>query len=139
MNTHNSNGQLALLVNFEVLPDVVIHDPSRQNTFIIPAAELVKYEYTGNKGEGLDSGTVTFVIPTEDYVEELPPFIDPSVNSPSVLIQYRKDDKAFFLSYDQLLHYAADMQTAMNNTASISFIIPIGLELIKELPALRRV
>ena len=123
---------------FDELPIVMIQDPQRQCIFFIPAEELKKFKATTETWTKLNSGTVTFVIPNGELFEEVPPFINPGETEPSVLIQYRKDQTDYFLIYDQLEAYKVKLDHHFKEDNLISFIIPIGWELIEELPSVRR-
>ncbi|MBV9141504.1 MAG: hypothetical protein JO115_11400 [Pseudonocardiales bacterium] len=83
----------------------------------------------------IDGGTVTFVIPGGDAVEEMPPFRQQADLDPSVLIQHQAAGKAYHLTFDQLQTYRTAESVA--GRYGISFVIPHSTELIEELPALR--
>ncbi|MGH8998832.1 MAG: hypothetical protein ACRDY7_05515, partial [Acidimicrobiia bacterium] len=59
---------------FTELPDVLIQDPIRSSSYLISAAELAVHVVTSDVWPRIDGGTVTFVIPGGDAVEEMPPF-----------------------------------------------------------------
>lgn len=123
---------------FDALPDVLIQDAVRACAYMIPAGELAKYETTTETWTKVDESTVTFVIPDDALVEEVPPFLREPASEPSVLVQYRRRRTAYFLTFEQLSAHRVDQPKQIPDSPSIvTFIIPFGLELIEELPAIR--
>jgi hypothetical protein len=124
---------------FEDLPNVLIQDPARECFYYIPAEDLRKFEAGPDTWTQVNTGTVVFLIPDGDLVEEVPPFIRPGESRPSVLIQYRRGEAAYFLTFEQLNQFATEWgSTEIPDEHVISFIMPIGQELIEQLPELRR-
>jgi hypothetical protein len=124
---------------FEELPNVLIQDANRACWYYIPAQELRNFEAVPDTWTQVDTGTVVFVIPDGDLVEEVPPFIRPGESQPSVLIQYRRGEVAYFLTFEQLNRFARPWESEdVPENNLISFIMPIGHELIEQLPELRR-
>ncbi len=123
---------------FDKVPSVLIQDPARLCAYYIEAAQLQKYEVTPSTWAKLDDGTVTFVIPNGDLVDEIPAYLrNPELN-PSVLIRFGQGQTAFYLSFDQLQAHKIAQPDSSFDDEQVSFIIPRGTELIEELPTLRR-
>jgi hypothetical protein len=118
------------------LPDVLIQDPVRHTAYLVPAPELARHEVTPEVWPMIDGGTVTFVIPGGEAVEEMPPFRQSPDLEPSVLIQHQAAARAYYLTFDELQNYRCEEPTA-GKGYGISFVIPNSTELIEELPALR--
>lgn len=119
------------------LPDVLIQDPNRGRIFFVIADELKKYANDKSSWASIGSNTVTFVIPDENYFEEVPPFSQSSTEAPDVLIQWAAGQTSFLLTYEQLGNYEVPENFEKGEGHyGISFIIPRGTELIEELPPL---
>ncbi|GGA58697.1 hypothetical protein GCM10007416_34850 [Kroppenstedtia guangzhouensis] len=138
---HQNSGErkhdnLSNTVIFEDLPDVLIQDPHHEYAYFIPADELKSFQVSGETWEHVTPGTVTFVIPDENYVEEAPPFTQYGVESPSVLVQFPRDESAYFLKNEDLQKFRID-QPETQPVGSMSFVIPRGTELWQEVPKMR--
>lgn len=120
----------------ENLPNIIIQDSIKNCAYILPSNTMDTYKVTVDTWSKIGSDTVTFVIPGEDYIEEIPPFSQVNTDRPSVLIQFPSNDTAFFLSFDDLEKYETNIPENQPEQ-SISFILPRGTELIEELPDLR--
>ena len=128
---------LTLKSTFEVLPDILIQDPVRECAYLLPASVMDVHRASKNTWEQVEYGTVTFVIPDENFIEEVPPFNSCPDENPSVLIQYPHGEASYFLTFDQLQHYKTD-KPVEHGEYGISFVIPLSVELIEELPAVMR-
>ena len=124
--------------SFDELPDVIIEDPIHLRTFFIPHKKLVHFEASPALLKQVDTGTVTFVIPDQDSLNEIQPFVETSDGVSSFLIQFRKTKTAYFITYDQLLDFSAESSIAQNDNV-IRFIIPFGLESVEDLPTIRNI
>lgn len=120
------------------LPDVLIQNPARSCAYLIPAAELSEYRTTPETLSQLTPSTITFVIPDESFVEEVPPFRRQPNAELSVLIQDPRRNAAYILTQEQLERYRCEQPKEGSLDYGISFAIPYGMELIQELPALRQ-
>jgi len=121
---------------FTQLPDVLVQDPARDCCYLIPAAELARFETGPETWAGVDGGTVTFVIPGGDTIEEMPPFRQVADLEPSVLIQHRAGEKSYHLDFTALQAYRIN-GPGVGLNYGISFVIPQSTELFEELPSLR--
>ena len=124
--------------SFEVLPNVLIQDPARRCAYYIKADQLEAFRATTATWSSLDDRTVQFVIPGDDLVDEVPPFLRAPDVEPSVLIRYARGKAAYFLRFEDLQAFRIAQPTRSFDPDCISFIIPRGLEMIEELPSLRR-
>jgi hypothetical protein len=120
---------------FDTLPDVLIQDAVRKVAYLIPAQKLVQYVIKPDDLLKMGPEVVTFVIPDEDILHVLPPFNACQSDKPPVHIQYPTGGTSYLLTFDQLqaFHVA---QPKDPKGYGISFILPIGLELIEQLPSL---
>ena len=119
------------------LPDVLIQDPYNDRAFMLRASDLGKYTNTAHSWSSIGPNTVTFVIPDEDGLEEIPPFSQSATESPDVLIQWPKGRMSFHIEYRELENYEIPLEDSKAAGYGISFVIPRGTELIDSLPALR--
>lgn len=124
--------------SFDQLPDILIQDPLHECAYLLPASDMNAYQTGPETWTQLDTGTVTFVIPDKDFVEEVPPFNQSLDQTPQVLIQYPQGHVSYYLTFEQLQRYRTEQPTQKGVGYGISFILPRGVELIEELPALRR-
>jgi len=124
-------------MTFAYLPNIQIQDPKRQSTFYIPSENLKMFEITPETLAKVNSATVTFVIPDEDILEKVQPFVDPNEETPSILIQYRREQVSFFLTYNELKKFQVNLDLEIEENNTITFFIPFGWESIEELPSLR--
>jgi hypothetical protein len=130
----NSSSQSVV---FQALPDILIQDPERECAYFLLASQLETHRTSKEIWERVGFGTVTFVIPDENFIEEVPPFNSCPDENPSVLIQYPHGETAYFLDFEQLQSYKVT-QPLESVEYGISFVIPISVELIEELPAVMR-
>lgn len=121
-------------VKFSTLPDVLIQDPVRHCSYLIPAVAMQSYRVQPEDYLKMGSESVTFVIPDDDLVEEVPPFLRNSEAVPSVLIQHPAGATSYFLTFEQLQLFKCSEDTIP--PYGIAFVMPVGMELIEELPPL---
>lgn len=123
---------------FKQLPDVLIQDPVRQRVYLLPADQMDSYQVGPETWSQLESTVITFTIPGAEQVVEVPPYNSaPKQEYSSVLIQYPDGETAYFLTYEQLQQFTIE-QPIEKKTYGISFVIPMGMEMIEELPAMMR-
>jgi len=120
---------------FTKLPSVLIQEPQTGSQYFIGPDDLSKYEVTQKTWAKIGPETVTFVIPDPDYVTEVPPFLRSGARKPSILIQWPRGNKAYFLSNAVLRRYKAKKRLTYGDYG-ISFVLPVGLEFVEELPIL---
>jgi hypothetical protein len=123
---------------FKELPDILVQDPLNKCSYLLPASKLQSYKMTPETLTEIKLETVTFVIPDDNnYIEDVPPFHKAQDGKPSILIQYPAGEVAFYLTFADLQEFKI---TKAEQYASygISFVIPMGMELIEELPMLMR-
>ncbi|MGH3874321.1 MAG: hypothetical protein ACRDSR_22950 [Pseudonocardiaceae bacterium] len=124
---------------FDTLPDVLIQDPARKTAYFVTAEELAEFRTTPATWVRLNDATVSFAIPDGEVIDEVPSFLRTPGTEPSVLIRYSRSQSSYFLTFEDLQRFAVTRPTeSLDTTDSISFIVPLGTELIEELPALRR-
>ena len=124
---------------FEELPEVLIQDPLAVCAYHVPAEELAKFRAGADVWAKVGPGTVTFVLPSGDMIEEVPPFRQVAEEAPSVLIQFPRGEASYFLTAEDLLEYRIPQpQEYWEGFTGVSFVIPRSTELIEQLPALRR-
>lgn len=122
---------------FEQLPDILIQDPVNQCSYLLIADEMDKYEVNSSTWTQLDSNVVTFSIPSAEEVHEIPPFNSASDQEPSILIQYPDGETSYLLTHEQLQEFITEQPTEKAGYG-ISFVIPMGMEMIEELPAMMK-
>lgn len=122
----------------KVVPDVLIQHPTRCANYLVPGERLTNFAVGADTWSRFGPETVTFVIPDEVHlVEEIPPVVREPDVEPAIHIQDPARQAAYFLTTDELAEFRID--TAPNEVDyGISFIVPVGLELIEEMPALMR-
>ncbi len=60
---------------FAALPDVLIQDPASGAAFFVTATQLqAKHKFDADDLQRVNGGTVTFVVPDEDFLQDAPPF-----------------------------------------------------------------
>lgn len=123
---------------FSTLPNVLIQDPARACAYYMPAPSLAKHEVTPETWAKVNEGTVTFVIPNGELIDEVPPYLRNPELQPSVLIRFGQGQSSYFLTFDELQAYRLPQLECAASDNQISFIVPRGTELIEELPALRK-
>ena len=124
---------------FSTLPDILIQDPLHECAYHIPAARLADYHTGPDVWAQLTSDAVVFVIPGADEIEEVPPFFASSGNEPSVLVQFPAGSSSYLLSWEDLQTFQIEQPTEYwEGFDGVSFVLPRGMELIEQLPAVRR-
>jgi hypothetical protein len=124
---------------FSSLPDILIQDPIHECAYLIPSERLREFETGPDMWTRLTPDTVTFVIPGIDAIEEIPPFSAAPENQPSVLIQFPVDQSSYLLPWDEMQAFQIAQPTEYaDNFEGVSFVLPRGMELIEQLPAVRR-
>jgi hypothetical protein len=131
--------ETVLKKSFSALPDILIQDPVHECAYHIPSDSLRKYRTGPDVWERLTPETVTFVVPGESDIEEIPPFSASPDNQPSVLIQFPADESSYLLSWTELQEFQIAQPTEYwDGFDGLSFVLPRGMELIEQLPAMRR-
>lgn len=121
-----------------LLPDVLIQHPTRRANYLIPGERLTDFAVGADTWSRFGPDTVTFVIPDEAHlVEEIPPVLREPAAEPAIHIQHPAREAAYLLAADQLTEFRID-RAPDEVEYGISFIVPVGLELIEEMPALMR-
>lgn len=123
---------------YTTLPNILIQDPVEEIAFLLTADQLGRFETNAGTWSQMGLNTVTFTIPEEGLVEEVPPFARASSDRPDVLIQWKTAEKSYFLPYSKLSEFATPLGRSKGQGYDVSFALPRGTELIDELPALRR-
>ena len=123
---------------YEVLPNVLIQDPMRGCAYAISAEEMEKYRTSADTWSRLNEATVSFTIPDDDAVDEVPPFLRDHGLTPSVLLRYPHGEASYFISFEALQAYRIDQPTQPADGNNISFIMPRSMEMIEELSGLTR-
>ncbi|WP_026730845.1 hypothetical protein [Fischerella sp. PCC 9605] len=122
---------------FEQLPDVLIQDPIRKRAYLLPAEQMDAYKVGSETWSQLDTTVVTFSIPGAEQMVEVPSYNSVPNQEPSVLIQYPDGKASYFLTYEQLQQFIIEQPTEKEGYG-ISFVIPMGMEMIEELPAMMK-
>lgn len=112
---------------------ILVQDPARNTQYAIPLADLDAFEANQATWARISASTVTLVIPSKDSVDVTPPFLRRPADEPSVLIQDQQNQKSHFLDFADLAKYRTDRVFQPDDYA-ISFLLPVGLEFIHELP-----
>jgi hypothetical protein len=120
---------------FDETPSVLIQDPTRGSNFILSAEQLREHAVNASTWDAFPENTVTFRIPVAgDLFEDIPPYVRDADSRPSVLIQDPAREIAFFIDSKDLDRYLVDSAPVTPESYGISFIMPVGMELIEELP-----
>jgi len=122
---------------FEQLPDVLIQDPIRKRAYLLPADQMDAYQVGPETWSQLEPSVVTFTLPGVEEVVEVPSYNSAPSQEPSVLIQYPDGKASYFLTYEQLQQFIIE-QPNEKKGYGISFVIPMGMEMIEELPAMMK-
>lgn len=121
-----------------VPPDVLIQHPTRRANYLVPAERLTDFAVSARTWSRFGSEVVTFVIPDETHlVEEIPPVVREPDAELAIHVQDPAREAAYFLAAEQLAEFRIDEEPA-EVEYGISFIVPVGFELIEEMPALMR-
>lgn len=119
-------------------PDVLIQNPTCRINYLIPGKRLADFETDASTWGRFGPETVTFVIPDPaNLLEEMPPALRAPDADPAVHIQDPAREAAYYLEGAELAAFAID--DALDEVEyDVSFIVPVGLELIEEMPPLMR-
>lgn len=123
---------------FESVPSVLIQHPSQTCAYLIPSTKLAKHRASAGDFARLRPGTVTFSIGGDELVDDLPAFNQDPDDHPDVLIRFTPDRTAYLLKYGDLESYKVAQPDMSPGEDFVSFIIPAGMELIEEIPLLKR-
>lgn len=118
----------------EHLVDVLIQQPSTGKKYLIAKEKLVTLESEASDLLSVDDSTVTFVMPSESFIEELPPFLGDRSGDISVRILFPDQKKSYFID-NATLH---ESEVHGDVDYGISFALPEGLEMIEEMPELMK-
>jgi hypothetical protein len=122
---------------FDRMPAVLIQHPTKGCAYYLSEADISLFSTTAESLAGLRAGTVTFTI-SDELVDEVPPFnLDPA-NEPDVLIRFAKDRTSYLVSAAELERFRVDQPRSSFGDHYVSFIIPSGLELVEEIPLLKK-
>jgi len=124
-------------IAFTEMPDVLIQDPIRHRWFLVPGSKFESFRTSPNTWQDLGPNTVTFVIPDDEVVGEIPPFVQATDALPDVLVHWPRGNKSYLISYKDLQGFEVAAGAEKDVSYGISFLIPRGTELIDELPPLR--
>lgn len=120
------------------VPDVLIQHPMRRVNYLVPGERLEAFAVSAETWTRFDPSTVTFVIPAEDsLLDEIPPTFRTPDAEPAIHIQDPAREAAYFLAPGDLDEFRLDLPPS-EVAYGISFVVPVGLELIEEMPALMR-
>lgn len=118
------------------VPDVLVQHPTKQESYLIPGERLTEFAVGPETWSSFGSDVVTFVIADEaDLLEEIPPVTREPGADLTLHIQDPVRESAYFLTSEQLAEFKAEGEIG---DYDISFVVPVGLELIEEMPALMR-
>jgi len=123
---------------FTKLPDVLIQHPTKSCAYYLTSAQLESYRADSEKFAKLRSGTVTFVITGGEIVDELPAFNQDPSDQPDILVRFPRDRTAYLLPYTELERYKVDQPIDSFGDHYMSFIVPGGMELVEEIPLLKK-
>lgn len=116
---------------FNKLPDVLIQDSKTLKAYLVPASKLKTYSTDSKKIGSLPQNTVTFLIPDEDYIGEIP--IAFAYEKPSVLIQFPKEKSSYYLSNNDMKKYEVSLPDKLPEDC-LSFVIPSGDDFMEDVP-----
>jgi hypothetical protein len=122
-------------VQFDELPDVLIQDAVHKVAYLIPAKKLAEYIIKPEDLMKMGPEVVTFVIPDDEILHVIPPFSACESDTPSVHVQYPRGAASYLLTFEQLKAFQIE-QPKDPTGYGISFILPIGLQFIEQLPAI---
>lgn len=116
---------------FEKLPDVLIQDAKELTAYYIKASQLQKFSTKGSDLGALSQNTVTFLIPDENYIGEVP--IAFAHENPSVLIQFPKGKTSFFVENHKLAEFEVPLLNEIPDNC-LCFILPNGDDFMEDIP-----
>ena len=123
---------------FAALPAVLIQNPSKSCAYFLEASELARFQVNASDLVGMKPGTVTFSICGEELVDEVPPFNQDPGSTPDVLVRYLEDRTAYLIPASELAKFEIDQPEFSFGDHYVSFIMPSGMELVEEIPFLKR-
>ncbi|MFY5897624.1 hypothetical protein [Acinetobacter pittii] len=95
---------------------------------------MVQYKLKPTELALIDDNVVTFVIPDDELVDEIPPFLKSDKGVPSILIQHPVGSASYLLSNQELSKYEVSQEVMPSY--GLAFVMPTGMELIEDLPPL---
>lgn len=118
-------------------PDVLIQHPTRRTAYLVPGERLSDFATNAGTWSRFGEETVTFVIPDPNtLIAEIPPALRAPEAAPAVHIQDPSRESAYYLDAEELAEFEID--SVEDVQYDISFVVPVGLELIEEMPPLMR-
>lgn len=120
------------------LPAVLIQHPTKSCAYFLPADQLAAFRATPETFANLNPGTVTFSITSDDELDEVPPFNQDPSDSPDVLVRFLRDRSAYLIPHAQLQRFKVAQPVHAFGEHYVSFIVPAGMELIAEIPFMKR-
>jgi len=121
-----------------VHPNLLIQDPLRNCSYLIPSEELQIRTTTAKTLQDVSNSTITFVIPDENFIEEIPFSQSTSIESPKILIQNPRIEESYLFEFDELVKFKTENKMNYGEGYDISFIIPNGSDELSEIPVLMR-
>jgi hypothetical protein len=119
----------------DAVPDVLIQHPAKKVNYLVPGERLVEFTVGPDTWSQFGTEAVTFVLATEeDLLGEIPPVNREPDANPAIHIQHPEREAAYYISAEQLEEFAVEEV----GEYGISFVVPMGHELIEEMPALMR-
>lgn len=106
------------------IPNIVIEDRARRSAYYIPAERIEDFRAGAHVWSKVNGRTVTFNIPSENPIDELPPYMQTPESNPSILIRHPAGKAAYFLTYDQLQAFIVEASVDSNTANALRFAIP---------------
>ena len=132
-------------IPFKQPPTVYIQDLMKGSAYLVDSTKIEQFSATPQNWSEVGGGTVTFVIPDGSFTHPIPPFYQDPSSLPSVLIQHPALAKSYYITYQRLQEFIVgegvkemcrnQKECGGADVYDFSFILPIGMELIQELPA----
>lgn len=119
-------------------PNLLIQDPLRKCSYLIPSEELKKRIVSPETLHDISNSTITFVIPDDSFIEEIPNSHSAPTNSLKILIQNPSEHESYLLESDDLDKFKTDKKMNYGEGYDISFIIPNSSDELSEIPILMR-
>jgi hypothetical protein len=123
---------------FQELPAILVQHPGRSCAYFIPADRLVDFLATPDVFAKLRPGTVAFTISGEEIIDEMPPFNQDPSDAPDIQICFAPDRTSYVVPFEALEQFKIEQPKFRFGTDYVSFIIPAGMELVEEIPLLKR-
>lgn len=114
------------------LPDVLIQDSKNSTSYFISSEDLQTFKVSNS--QDLTENTMTFVIPDENYLDEVE--FNQTSQDPSVLIKFSRGNSQYLLNSAELEKYKVKSFEDMSRLTDqcITFIIPTGNEFLEDIP-----